>query len=214
MASPASARALFFASDDIQGSHDLCAADTWTHHAGVSIKLPHPLADRLFRQRGVFIDDSGLSPSSLRQLCIEVRFPADHRFRPLRRGYRNEIIPPDPWWQRVVKTAREIADGDNLSEFLGIPAEHIDLVEGLVGSSRIAKPDELTDRFAHSVRELTQMLVAFTISIQEDTVSTKTAHVGPPDWPSTDPGSETGVPGQSPPNPPPVGRRSLLSCHR
>lgn len=142
----------------------------WTHHAGVNIKLPHPLSDRLFRQRGIFVDGSRLSPSDLRQLCIEVRFPADHGFRPLRRRYRTEVFPPDPWWQKAVTSAREIARGDAVNAFLHARADRIDL-ERLVGSSRFAEPDELFDRFAHSVRELTQMLVAFTVSIENDSVS-------------------------------------------
>ena len=51
--------------------------------------------------------------------------------------------------------------------FLRTPAAQIDL-ERLTGSSRFAEPDELMDRLVQSVRELTQMLIAFTILIKGD----------------------------------------------
>jgi hypothetical protein len=52
----------------------------------------HPLADRIYRQQGLFIDMSYCARSYLREWCREVRFPPDRRFRTFRHGRPVELL--------------------------------------------------------------------------------------------------------------------------
>lgn len=51
---------------------------------GAKAFFPHPLADRIYRQYGLFIDMSYCTRDYMRDMCHEVRFPPDRRFRPFR----------------------------------------------------------------------------------------------------------------------------------
>jgi hypothetical protein len=52
---------------------------------GARAYFPHPLADRIYRQYGLFIDMSYCSRDYMREMCHEIRFPPIKSFRPFRR---------------------------------------------------------------------------------------------------------------------------------
>lgn len=63
---------------------------------GAKIILPPPFVERLYIQRGVFIEGPGHAVNSIRNLCWEISFPLDPSFEVIREKGIVDILPADP----------------------------------------------------------------------------------------------------------------------
>ena len=103
---------------------------------GGRIFLPHPWADRVYLQQGMFIDISESAPELLWQKAGVVRFNPDPRFRIYRTGKPIDIEPHSGIFEPLVRIAREWvnAHGDDVNgEIASAIVEKITSSEGKGG---------------------------------------------------------------------------------
>jgi hypothetical protein len=103
---------------------------------GGRIFLPHPWADRVYLQQGMFVDLSQSVPELLWQKAGVVRFNPDPRFRLFRTGKPIDIEPPSGIFGPLVRIAREWAnthDDDVDHETARSVIENITFSEGKGG---------------------------------------------------------------------------------
>jgi tetratricopeptide (TPR) repeat protein len=76
---------------------------------GLAVLLPHPYFFRLYLQRGIFIDTrAGFANDDFRAGCVEVRFPRAEGFAAYRDRVPIELLPVDPFFERIVSELRRI----------------------------------------------------------------------------------------------------------
>jgi hypothetical protein len=150
--------------------------------AGAALVLPHPYSQRLYRQRGVFVQPPIPVGDWLRGLSVEVRFPPAPEFRCLRDGQEVDLLPEDPWWDKLVSTARDIAARGRVQELLRLEQEESVMPffgERICELSQMFDELDLLPRFLErgireeiirdAVREFLQMALSLTTAMRDDT---------------------------------------------
>ena len=146
--------------------------------AGAAILLPHPYIQRLYRQRGLFVEP--VSSRGLRQLCVEVRFSPDPSFEVVRDDLeRPDLLPEDEWWTMMASFARRIVDMGVDNKLMNLKDEgHWELYSFLMDECDLSKAEEqavLTPKFMYmeakrdilieSTKNLLQMLLCTTTAL-------------------------------------------------
>jgi len=90
-----------------------------------AIVFPPPWVKRLYAQRGLFIDCSKLTPGiDLRDLCFRMLFPPDERYgSSMFPEGAQSLLPPDPWYARAIKWARDTVQSGEPSQWPAPPVE-------------------------------------------------------------------------------------------
>jgi hypothetical protein len=116
--------AVWFASQPRTGRSECETASVWimrldsARQFSTRIVLPPPFVERLYRQRGMFIERASGDPLR-KETMIEIRFPAnltgsDYRFDVIRQGRRVNIFEDHSWIRGVVNWAIEAAKDSSL----------------------------------------------------------------------------------------------------
>ena len=151
--------------------------------AGAAILLPHPYIQRLYRQRGLFVQP--VTAVGLRQLCVEVRFPPDPGFEVVRDNLkRPNLLPGDEWWVMMVSLARRIASmglDDKLMSledegrwevfsFLIDECELTDDEEHILLDPKFMYMEAKRELIIESTESLLQMLLCMTTALRDNDV--------------------------------------------
>ena len=138
--------------------------------------VPHLYVRRLYRQRGMFVSVRSLS---LKESCVEVRFPPDPDFRVLRGDQRVDLAPDEQWGTELVEIARTIARGGRVPDLLAADDRDqvLSILDDVLDDDQIGRgldlrpflpflyPAERLELVRESVRHLLQMILSLTTAM-------------------------------------------------
>lgn len=116
---------------------------------GMSLILPPPPANRLYVQRGLFLEGSHRTLASLVNTCKMVTFPPDDSFVVMRNGRPVNLLPTDRWLDELV---------DSITK---LPREELLPFRLARGLSKTRKPSSLrthSDFLAHWLHYLHELI--------------------------------------------------------
>lgn len=122
------ATALFFATHGAEDRDEAVVYLLPIHPAldrGLLVYLAPPWVQRIYRQRGVFIDIRGMSSEEIEAHCFRITFPVDHEL--ISSGYvpsHEEIYPEDRWLEAACKWVLGIVrdrEGEDWRKVIGEP---------------------------------------------------------------------------------------------
>lgn len=81
---------------------------------GFKLVLPPPFVERIYIQRGVFLQDSDDQPQTFKSECHEIRFIKDPEFEVIRAGkIEPNILKADPFLETLTETSQKWASAGN-----------------------------------------------------------------------------------------------------
>lgn len=70
---------------------------------GTKVLLPPPAVERVYHQRGLFLEIPEGQSSEFQTMCCRIEFPRDPTFQIVREGQSVDILPGDSWLENITK---------------------------------------------------------------------------------------------------------------